>query len=294
MHPLISADQLRALLAEAATPTEVCVIDARFSLADTGAGRRAYEVGHIPGAVYLHLDDDLSGPLGAHGGRHPLPDPATAARTFGLAGIGPATRVVAYDAGDGMTAVRVWWLLRWLGHDHVQVLDGGFQAWLESGGPQSSDVPAPAPQQLEPAVRDDMVVDRDWLVQHLSDPAVTVVDARAAERYRGEVEPIDPRAGHVPGALNLPFAGNLAAGRFLDAAALRERYAAVAAAPTLVVYCGSGVSAAHDLLALELAGVTGAKLYAGSWSDWVSYPDAAVEVGDAVAATRTGSPASAS
>ena len=276
MRPLISVDDLRARLGA----DDLCVIDARFSLADTEAGRRAYAVSHLPGAVYLHLDADLSGPLGTHGGRHPLPSPRAAAETFGRAGVGADTHVVAYDDGDGMVAGRVWWLLRWLGFDRVQVLDGGLAAWRAAGGPETADVPAPRERSFEPEPRPDMVVDHAWLLERLVDPDVVVIDARAPERYRGEVEPIDPRAGHVPGARNLPYEDNLDGGRFKDDDALRERFAHVARAPTLVVYCGSGVSAAHDVLALELAGVTGAKLYAGSWSDWVSYADAPVATGD--------------
>ena len=276
MRPLISVDDLRARLGA----DDLCVIDARFSLADTEAGRRAYAESHLPGAVYLHLDEDLSGPLGRHGGRHPLPSPEAAAATFGRAGVGVDTHVVAYDDGDGMVAGRVWWLLRWLGVDRVQVLDGGLAAWRAAGGPETTDVPTPTVRSFDPEPRSDMVVDHAWLLEHLADPDAVVIDARAPERYRGEVEPIDPRAGHVPGARNLPFADNLEGGRFKDDDALRERFAHVARAPTLVVYCGSGVSAAHDILALELAGVTGAKLYAGSWSDWVSHADAPVATGD--------------
>ena len=276
MRPLISVDDLRARLGA----DDLCVIDARFSLADTEAGRRAYAESHLPGAVYLHLDEDLSGPLGRHGGRHPLPSPEAAAATFGRAGVGVDTHVVAYDDGDGMVAGRVWWLLRWLGVDRVQVLDGGLAAWRAAGGPETTDVPTPTVRSFDPEPRSDRVVDHAWLLEHLADPDVVVIDARAPERYRGEVEPIDPRAGHVPGARNLPFADNLEGGRFKDDDALRERFAHVARAPTLVVYCGSGVSAAHDILALELAGVTGAKLYAGSWSDWVSHADAPVATGD--------------
>jgi len=276
MRPLISVDDLRARLGA----DDLCVIDARFSLADGEAGRRAYAESHLPGAVYLHLDADLSGPLGRHGGRHPLPSPEMAAATFGRAGVGADTHVVAYDDGDGMVAGRVWWLLRWLGLERVQVLDGGLAAWRAADGPETTEVPVPTVRSFDPEPRADMVVDRTWLLAHLADPDVVVIDARAPERYRGEVEPIDPRAGHVPGARNLPFAGNLEGGRFRDDDALRERFAHVARAPTLVVYCGSGVSAAHDVLALELAGVTGAKLYAGSWSDWVSHANAPVATGD--------------
>ncbi len=256
------------------------LVDARFSLADPAAGRAAYQASHLPGAVYLHLDDDLSGPLARHGGRHPLPSPEAAAATVGAAGIDGSSHVVAYDDGDGMVAARVWWLLRWLGLRRVQVLDGGMAAWRESGGPETSEVPSPPPRRFEPAADPAMVVDYAWLRAHLHDPDVSVVDARAPERYRGEVEPIDPRAGHVPGAVNLPFAGNLEGGLFKPPDRLRERYAGVAQAPTLVVYCGSGVSAAHDLIALELAGVRGARLYAGSWSDWVSHDEAPIATGE--------------
>lgn len=279
MQPLISVDDLRSLLDANPARTDVCIVDARFSLADPGEGRRGYDASHLPGAVYLHLDHDLSGPLGRHGGRHPLPEPDVAAATFGAVGIGPETHVVAYDAGDGMTAVRVWWLLRWLGHERVQVLDGGLAAWRAAGAPETAAVPTPSARPFTPQPRAEMVVDRDWVLAHLDDPDVLIVDARAAERYRGDVEPIDPRAGHVPGAINLPFAGNLSDGRFRRAAELRERFASLADAKQVVVYCGSGVSAAHDLLALELAGMSGATLYAGSWSDWVSYPDAPVALG---------------
>lgn len=276
MRPLIDVRDLSSRLGAA----DLRLIDARFSLADPAAGRLAYQDSHLPGAVYLHLDEDLSGPLGRHGGRHPLPSPEAAAATFGAAGIDGASHVVAYDDGDGMVAARVWWLLRWLGLGRVQVLDGGMAAWREAGGPETSEVASLTPRCFVPSPDPTMLVDYAWLRAHLEDPDVTVVDARAAERYRGEVEPIDPRAGHVPGAVNLPFADNLEGGRFKDPERLRERYAVVARAPTLVVYCGSGVSAAHDLIALELAGVRDARLYAGSWSDWVSYDDAPIATGD--------------
>jgi thiosulfate/3-mercaptopyruvate sulfurtransferase len=272
MRPLLHVDELARRLGA----DDLVIIDARFSLADTGAGRRAYQRSHLPGAVYLHLDDDLSGPLAEHGGRHPLPSPAAAAATVGAAGVGPGSHVVAYDDGDAMVASRVWWLLRWLGHEHVQVLDGGFAAWREAGGPETDALPMPTPRPFEPRPRASMIVDRAWVMARLGDPTVSLVDARAPERYRGEVEPLDPRAGHIPGAVNLPYTDNLEAGRFKQPDALRERFADVAAAPTVAVYCGSGVSAAHHVLAMELAGFPGARLYAGSWSDWVSFDDAPV------------------
>ncbi len=277
MLPIISVDELR----ERIGAPDLLLIDARFSLADPSAGRRDYHESHLPGAVYLHLDEDLSAPPSEHGGRHPLPAPEHAAHTFGVAGIGPETHVVAYDYGDGMTAGRVWWLLRWLGHERVQVLDGGLAAWRARGAPESSEVPSPQAQRFEAEPDPSLVVDNRWLREHLHDPEVTLIDARAPERFRGEEEPIDRLAGHVPGAINLPYADNLEDGRFKSPAALRARFADVAASSTLVVYCGSGVSAAHHSIALELAGLRGARLYAGSWSDWVSYDDAPVATGSA-------------
>lgn len=275
MTPWISP---QALLAQLGSP-RLRVVDVRSSLADHGAGRRAYRAGHLPGAVFLDLETDLSGPLGPHGGRHPLPKPERAAAVFGAAGIGDDAHVVAYDDAGGMVAGRVWWMLRWLGHEQVQVLDGGVDAWSAAGGALVTDVPMVAPAAFEPRVRGGMTVDRTWLLEHAGDPGVVVVDARAPERYRGEVEPIDPRGGHIPGAINLPYADNLVRGRFIAPDALRARYAALADADTVVVYCGSGVSAAHDLMALEACGIRGARLYPGSWSDWVSYPDAPVALG---------------
>ena len=275
MLPWISVDALRARLGD----PDLRLVDVRSVLGRPGAGRAAFEAGHLPGAAFLDLERDLSGPIGVHGGRHPLPDPSALAATFGAVGIGAGTHVVAYDAGDAMVAGRVWWSLRWLGHDAVQVLDGGFAAWVAAGGPVTTEGAVHAPARLEPRPRPEMLVDRADLIAGSGDPGRVVVDARAAERYRGDVEPLDPRAGHVPGAVNYPYAENLEGGRFRAPAALRERFAALAAAREVVVYCGSGVSAAHDLMALEAAGIHGAKLYAGSWSDWVSYPDAAVALG---------------
>jgi thiosulfate/3-mercaptopyruvate sulfurtransferase len=275
MRPWISAD---ALLGRLADP-DLRIVDVRAVLGQRTAGRAAYAAGHVPGAAYLDLEDDLSGPIGRHGGRHPLPSVEALASTLGAIGIAAGRHVVAYDAGDAMVAGRLWWLLRWLGHDAVQVLDGGFAAWLAAGGPVTTDPAVHPPETFVPRPRPEMLVDRGELLAGLGDPGRVVVDARAAERYRGEVEPLDPRAGHVPGAVNYPYADNLEGGVFRDPEALRARFAPLAAAREVVVYCGSGVSAAHDLMALEAAGIHGAKLYAGSWSDWVSYDDAPVAVG---------------
>jgi thiosulfate/3-mercaptopyruvate sulfurtransferase len=223
------------------------------------AGRLAYAAGHLPGAVYLDLERDLSAPVGRHGGRHPLPERRAPRRRLAPSGSDDDAWVVAYDAGDGMVAGRLWWLLRWMGHERVQVLDGGLGGVERGGRATTVDdaVPTPTP---EPSCRGR---GRDGGRPRLGPrPArrplgVTVVDARAPERYRGEVEPLDPRAGHLPGAINLPYAGNLEGGRFRSLDALAERYRSLAAADTVVVYCGSGVSAAHDLMALEAVGVKG-------------------------------------
>jgi thiosulfate/3-mercaptopyruvate sulfurtransferase len=269
MKPWIEPALLHARLAE----PNLRLVDVRYSLSDSEAGRAAYRSGHLPGAVYLDLERDLSGPIGIHGGRHPLPDPAQLAALLGLSGIGNESEVVVYDEGSNMIAGRLWWLLRWLGHERVQVLDGGAQGWA---GPWSSE-PANYPATyFTPALRPEMLVERDWLLLHGRDPGVVVVDARAPERYRGEVEPLDPRAGHIPGAINLPFADNLEGSRFRPLEELAARWGEHRNADTLVVYCGSGVSAAHQLMVLEALGVRGAKLYPGSWSDWVSHPDAPV------------------
>lgn len=275
MLPWISVDALRARLGD----PDLRLVDVRSVLGRPGAGRAAFDAGHLPGAAFLDLEDDLSGPIAGHGGRHPLPDADALAATFGAVGIGAGAHVVAYDAGDAMVAGRVWWSLRWLGHDSVQVLDGGFAAWLAVGGPVTTDGGLPTPARFEPRPRPEMLVDRGDLIAGLGDPDRVLVDARAAERYRGDVEPLDPRAGHVPGAVNYAYAENLEGGYFRSPEALRERFASLAAAREVVVYCGSGVSAAHDLMALEAAGIHGAKLYAGSWSDWVSHPDAPVALG---------------
>lgn len=278
MGNLISATDLAAQLGDPALRT----VDTRFNLRDPQAGRHAYGEGHIPGAVYLDLDEDLSSPPrpDRRGGRHPLPDMARFAATLSRLGIGDAQRVVAYDDAEGMFAVRLWWLLRYAGHDRVQVLDGGYSAWLEAGLETSREVPRYPEVRFTLRLRPERVVSREHVLRNLDNPTVLLVDARAAERYRGENETIDPQAGHIPGAISLPYVGNLAAGRFKDAQALRARFEGLDEAEEVIVYCGSGVSAGHDLLALEEAGIRNAKLYAGSWSDWVSYPDAPIASGE--------------
>lgn len=258
------------------------IVDCRFSLMDTEAGRRAWRENHLPGARYAHLDEDLSGPITAATGRHPLPDPVRLASKLGEWGINPGTQVVTYDDMGGMlAAARLWWLLRWLGHEATAVLDGGFPAWRRAGLPPSAELPV-----VRPATFDPRPDDRLWLtaeqVMNLS-PEEVVLDARAAARYRGEMEPIDPVAGHIPGAVNLPTEGNLKPdGHFLPVADLRARFTAALGEqpPAGVAHsCGSGVTACHNLLAMEIAGLSGSRLYAGSWSEWIRDPARPVVAG---------------
>ena len=257
------------------------IVDCRFDLLQPQAGRAAYAAGHLPGAVYADLNEDLSGSVTPSSGRHPLPDPQSLAARLGEWGVGPHSQVVAYDAGNSAFAVRLWWLLRWLGHQAVAVLDGGLAAWQAAGLPTSRDAPTPRPARFQSRPQPDMVLGMAQVRDALHERAIILLDARAAPRYAGEVEPIDPVAGHVPGALNLPFEGNLdASGFFLAPAQLRQRFAAFANDPARVAHmCGSGVTACHNLLAMEMAGLHNSRLYVGSWSEWVSDPVNAVTKG---------------
>jgi thiosulfate/3-mercaptopyruvate sulfurtransferase len=270
MNTVVRADQLLQWPADHAAPV---LLDCSFDLADPQAGERAYAQGHLPGARYVHLDRDLSGAKTGRNGRHPLPEQSTLAERVGAWGIAPGVQVVCYDAQGMPYAARAWWLLRWLGHQAVAVLDGGVSAWLAAGGRLTQEVPAPRPAGPYPARAAAMPsVDADVL---LARPGrLTVLDARAGERFRGEVEPLDPVAGHIPGALNRFFKDNLQAdGRFRPADELRQVFAALQVDPTLVVHqCGSGVTACHNLLAMELAGLAGSALYPGSWSEWCADP----------------------
>ena len=276
MSNLLSATDLSAL----ANDPAVRIVDVRFDLGDPGAGRAAYRSGHLPGALFFDLDEDLALPPGPHGGRHPLPDMNDFARMLAERGIGNGHRVIAYDAAGGLFAGRLWWMLRYAGHDDVQLLDGGIDAWVDSGGPLVTEVPRYPAQRFTLRLRPEMVVDRAYVLRNLDSPDVLLIDARNAPRYRGEVEPIDPVAGHIPSALNLPFGDNLDGGRFKGRKALFERFELTGEAEEVVVYCGSGVSAAHNVIAMEEAGLPLPRLYAGSWSDWVSYGDAPIATGD--------------
>ncbi|MGC4085470.1 MAG: sulfurtransferase [Vicinamibacterales bacterium] len=261
---------------------DVAIIDCRFDLANTSAGEAAYTEGHIPGAVYAHLDRDLSAAKTGTNGRHPLPSPEVAAATFGRLGIGPGVQVVAYDQDSGMFASRLWWMLRWLGHDAVAVLDGGFARWRGELRPVTTTITTPVARTFTPSVRSSMTVSADDVAHLAASADVRLVDARAPERFRGEQEQIDPVAGHIPGALNHFFGRNLAHGHFKSPDELREGFdESFGNVPgdRIVCYCGSGVTACHNVLALEHAGFTGVRLYPGSWSEWIADPSRGVEKG---------------
>lgn len=245
------------------------IVDCRFDLADSSAGERSYKSGHIPGAVYTHLERDLSIPMGpsGEGGRHPLPPPARMAEVFGRLGIGPGIQVVAYDDTSGHYAARLWWMLRFMGHEAVAVLDGGWGVWLSSGHPVEVGVSTVTPQHFEGAPRWDRVVDMGDV-----QPAPLLVDSRAQERYRGEIEPIDPVAGHIPGAINRPYATNWTdTGQWRSPEILLSDYLELLGSTSpeeTVFYCGSGVSACVNLVGMARAGLPEGRLYVGSWSEW--------------------------
>ncbi len=261
------------LLALQAGGSVLVLLDCSFDLADPAAGERAHAAGHLPGALYAHLDRDLCGARTGRNGRHPLPERDALAARAGDWGIAPGVQVVAYDAQGGPYAAHAWWLLRWLGHPAVAVLDGGPAAWLAAGGRLVSDTVTPRPAGPYPAGPAAMpTIDADALLTALG--RLRLIDARAAERFRGEVEPLDPVAGHIPGASHRFFKDNLQPdGRFKPAAELRAAFEAFGTPPGDVVHqCGSGVTACHNLLAMAHAGMAGSRLYPGSWSEWCADP----------------------
>lgn len=278
---LVSAADLAAALGDGM----LRIVDASFALSDPGAGRAGYAQSHLPGAVYADLNQDLSD-LGKRGvGRHPLPDDTAFADKLGEWGIGPEHRVVVYDAGDGsMAAARLWWMLKLLGHSHVAVLDGGLAAWREQGLPETDATSEfPSVPSYPAHFNGHRIATADEVRERLDEDSGWLFDARAAERFRGEVEPIDPVAGHIPGAINRPYAENLENGRFKPSEKLREELIPMLAGrdpSDTVLMCGSGVTACHLLLAFEHAGLHGAKIYAGSWSGWISDPTRPIVKGD--------------
>ncbi|KEI44297.1 sulfurtransferase [Saccharopolyspora rectivirgula] len=273
MDPLISTDDLMNLLERGQDPS---ILDARWSLLGP-PGREAYDQGHLPGAVFVDLDTELAAPPGPEG-RHPLPAPADLERVLQRAGVSRSRPVVVYDADNGAAAARAWWLLRWAGHEEVAVLDGGYAAWVERGHPVTTEVPTPAPGDFQVRPGSMPVVDADGAARVAR--AGTLLDARVPERYRGDVEPVDPRAGHIPGAINTPFTSHVTrTGTWRSPGELAEHFRRAGVDPQrpVAAYCGSGINACSVLLALEHAGLTSpdrpAALYPGSWSNWSSDPD---------------------
>lgn len=274
---IVSKQWLLARLYEA----DQAIVDCRFQLGKPDAGREAYEAEHIPGAVYLDLEKDLSAPLEAHGGRHPLPDVDELASTLSKAGIGNHTRVIAYDDQGGAMAGRLWWLLRYLGHEEVYVLDEGFSAWKSGNYPISSERPVTIPASFVPQVQPDMAVDVEHVKESVGKQDVVLIDSREPRRYAGEEEPIDAKAGHIPGAINRFWKNVLNDdGSWKSAESLKASFADLEPGKETIVYCGSGVTATPNVLALYEAGFSKVRLYAGSWSDWISYSENPVAVGE--------------
>jgi thiosulfate/3-mercaptopyruvate sulfurtransferase len=279
---LISVPQL---ISELGDP-DLAIIDCRFSLTDPELGRKNYLEAHIPGAVYTHLDEDLCSPvIQGVTGRHPLPSVESFTEKLGDWGIDSSSQVVVYDdAGGAMAASRLWWLLRWLGHYAVAVLDGGWQAWLESGEAVRDGMETRSSSMFIPRLRHGRVIESDGLLAKLHDPNFLLIDARDEPRYRGEEEPIDPVAGHIPRAIPSPHINILdTEGKFLSPEALRRYFQPLVgeiSAKNTVFYCGSGVTATQNVLAMEYAGMGETQLYAGSWSEWITDPDRPIAIGE--------------
>ncbi len=278
---LIEPEELAQIIDQ---PKRLVILDARFSLMDLAAGHQAWQQQHIPGAVYAHLNEQLSGPVVAgKTGRHPLPDIDTLTKQFSVWGIDSSTPVIVYDeGGPAMAAARAWWLLRWLGHSNVRVLHEGMTGWQKRNLPMSSEPVKPQESTFIPSVQADMEASVEEVKSHLNDPAIRLIDARGLARFMGNEEPVDPVAGHIPGAVCLPFPDCYdEQGRFLPAAQLKQLFASVIDGATDVVcYCGSGVTACNNLLAMTIAGLSEARLYAGSWSHWITNPARPVATGE--------------
>lgn len=255
--------------------SDLVILDCRHSLADFALGRRLYDESHIPGALFVGVEEDLAGPKTGKNGRHPLPNPQTFARFLSERGVNDATQIVAYDAGADMFAARLWFLCRWIGHDATAVLDGGLAAWNALGFPVTAAPPEPRREgRLTIALRPELVVGADFVLAHLNSEEVHLVDARAFERFSGETEPIDPVGGHIPGAKQRWFKDNFESdGRFKSPERLREEFSENGFDSERTVHqCGSGVSSAVNHLAMVHAGLEGSRIYNGSWSEWVSDP----------------------
>jgi thiosulfate/3-mercaptopyruvate sulfurtransferase len=260
------------------------VFDCRFTLTDPEGGRSAYASGHISGARYVHLEEDLSSPVGPNTGRHPLPDPKALTQKMCRWGVGVNKQVVVYDDSFGTMAVRLWWLLRWLGHPDVALLDGGYPKWLREKRPTDTAVPADVHTDCACLPDKNQCATAEEVLQTLVNPSHILLDARPERRFSGEYEPLDPVAGHVPGAINWPFEENLDIdGTFLPPEALRENYQALLKGqpPHRIIHmCGSGVTACHNILAMEIAALPGSRLYPGSWSEWITDPSRPIATGE--------------
>ncbi len=268
--PLISTTELTALMNDA---PNLVIVDTRHDLINPNMGRDAYAAGHIPGAIYLSIDEDLSGMKTGGNGRHPLPEAEAFAVTLGAKGISNQSLVVVYDQGSAMFVGRLWWMLRWVGHNSVFVLDGGIAQWQKEGRAVATAVTTRSATTFTASAHEHMRLTVAQTLTALTDPTQRILDARAAERYRGEVEPVDPVAGHIPGAFNRAFANNLRDGLFKPADELKREFDTILAgrAPEQLIHqCGSGVSALANMIAMEHVGLNGSRLYAGSWSEWCS------------------------
>lgn len=250
----------------------VVIVDCRFSLADPPLGYQQYLEGHVPGSYYLDLNQDLASPVQPHGGRHPLPEISTLAAKLSRMGVTAETLVVAYDDSRFAFASRLWWLLNYMGHDRTAILDGGFSAYQAADLPLTQDTPAERSGAFVPRLQPTLAVDRIGVRRRQTQPSIKLIDSREGDRYRGEREPIDPVAGHIPGAVNYPWQQVTdEGGRLLSPQDLQQYWSEVATADEIIVYCGSGVTACVNLFALESAGIQTGKLYVGSWSDWCAY-----------------------
>jgi thiosulfate/3-mercaptopyruvate sulfurtransferase len=266
INPIVSADWLRLHLDD----PHIVILDCRFSLMEPDSGIHQYETSHIPGAYYLHLNQDLASPVQPHGGRHPLPDLDTFSSKLRQMGINDDTWAVCYDSARLSYASRAWWLLRYLGHDRTLLLNGGWQAWTAMHYPTNKDYPPHRSGQFIPQIQSDWTVDIDQVKAGINRPGTVLVDSRETVRYRGDREPIDPVAGHIPGALSYPWQQVTDERGFINVEVQADRWTSLPEESEIIVYCGSGVTACVNLLSLSIAGLD-AKLYVGSWSDWCSY-----------------------
>jgi thiosulfate/3-mercaptopyruvate sulfurtransferase len=268
--PLVTPEWLNTQLSQ---PNNIVIVDCRFALADPNLGQQQYQTSHIPGSHHLDLNRDLSSPVQIHGGRHPLPDSTTLGAKLAAIGINSDTLVIAYDDSRFAFAARLWWLLRYYGHDRVAILDGGYTNWVKAGYLVTADIPAPIPTgNFQPQIQADKIVEIEAVKAIQHSPIHVLIDSREADRYSGKTEPIDPIAGHIPGAVNYPWQDVTTADGFvLPIEQQRARWTAVSKDLEPIVYCGSGVTACVNLLSLAIAGIDRAKLYPGSWSDWCSY-----------------------